>query len=202
MELDHRDNGLSVILTIAKNEGIQDLYTRLGSYDMIKYIDLTKMDAGNVWEIINDFPKEEIEATFMISNLQINESLLNAAENISDIDFKNNLYYLKSGTGSADLLKKYKMLETNVKQKNKSYELEIVESLLREHDKNSEVISSLERENQQLQISGTRTDDDELETRYLDLMEKYKQSLNRLEQLRSSKLGKMQVAYWNRKRGY
>lgn len=202
MELDNRDNGLSVLLIIAKIEGIQDLYTRLGNYDIPKYIDLKKLDTGSAWSIINDFPADKMDVVFIISDMQINETLLNAAENIADIDFKNDFYYLKSGSANTDLLEKYKMLNINVKQKSKSYELEIVESLLREHDKNNEVISSLEREKQQLQFSSSRADDDDLEIRYLDLMERYKQSLDRLEQLRSSKLGKMQVAYWNRKRGY
>ncbi|CDZ99231.1 hypothetical protein BN1048_00358 [Jeotgalicoccus saudimassiliensis] len=202
MELDNRDNGLSVLLTIAKNEGIQNLYKRLGNYDMSKFIDLTALDTGNVWSIIDEFPSEEMDAVFIISDIQINEKLLDNARNIADIDFKNNRYYLQSGVQESGILEKYKMLNINVKQKSKSYELEIVESLLREHDKNNEVISTLEREKQQLQMTGSRADDDDLEKRYLDLMEKYKQSLSRLEQLRSSKLGKMQVAYWNRKRGY
>ena len=133
---------------------------------------------------------------------QINETLLNTADNIENIDFKNNLYHLKSGTGNSNMLEKYRMLNINVKQKSKSYELEIVESLLREYDKNNEIINQLQRENQQLQAGRILVNDNDLETRYLDLMEKYKQSLSRLEQLRSSKLGKMQVAYWNRRRGY
>lgn len=202
MEMDDNNNGRSVTLIIQKNEKLYDLYARLRDYDMSKFIDLTKIDVGNVWRIIKDFPENDIEATFIVSDVQINETLLKTADNIADIDFKNNLYQLKSGTGNSNLLKKYKMLNINVKQKNKSYELEIVESLLREYDKNNEIINQLQRENQQLQASRIFVNDNDLETRYLDLMEKYKQSLSRLEQLRSSKLGKMQVAYWNRKRGY
>ncbi|MDO5360105.1 MAG: hypothetical protein Q4E92_04975 [Jeotgalicoccus sp.] len=202
MELDDNNNGRSVVLLIQKNEKLHDLYARLRAYDMAKYIDLTKIDVCNVWSIIKDFPENDIEATFIVSDVQINEALLKTADNIEDIDFKNNLYQLKSGTGNSNLLEKYRMLNINVKQKNKSYELEIVESLLREYDKNNEIINQLQRENQQLQTGRILVNDNDLETRYLDLMEKYKQSLNRLEQLRSSKLGKMQVAYWNRKRGY
>lgn len=202
MELDENNNGRSVTLVIQKNEGIQNAFARLGSYDMAKQIDLTKIDVASVWEIINDFPENSEEATFILNDMQINETLLKTADNIQNIDFKNNLYHLTTGDQNIDLIAKYRMLNINVKQKNKTYELEIVESLLREHDKNNEVISNLQRENQQLQFTGGRADDDDLETRYLDLMEKYKQSLNRLEQLRSSKLGKMQVAYWNKKRGY
>lgn len=202
MELDDNNNGRSVMLIIQKNEKLHDLYARLRAYDMTKYIDLTKIDVGNVWRIIKNFPENDFEVTFIVGDLQINEMLLKAVDNIEDIDFKNNLYQLKSGTGNSNLLEKYRMLNINVKQKNKSYELEIVESLLREHDKNNEIINQLQRENQQLQAGRVLINDNDLETRYLDLMEKYKQSLNRLEQLRSSKLGKMQVAYWNRKRGY
>ena len=202
MEMDDNNNGRSVTLIIQKNENLHDLYMRLRDYDMSKFIDLTKIDVGNVWRIIKDFPENDIEATFIVSDVQINETLLKTADNIADIDFKNNLYQLKSGKGNINLLEKYKMLNINVKQKNKSYELEIVESLLREYDKNNEIINQLQRENQQLQAGRILVNDNDLETRYLDLMEKYKQSLSRLEQLRSSKLGKMQVAYWNRKRGY
>ena len=202
MELDDNNNGRSVMLIIQKNEKLNDLYARLREYDMEKYIDLTKIDVGNVWRIIKDFPENDIEATFIVSDEQINETLLNTADNIENIDFKNNLYHLKSGTGNSNMLEKYRMLNINVKQKSKSYELEIVESLLREYDKNNEIINQLQRENQQLQAGRILVNDNDLETRYLDLMEKYKQSLSRLEQLRSSKLGKMQVAYWNRKRGY
>ncbi len=202
MELDDNNNGRSVMLIIQKNEKLNDLYARLREYDMEKYIDLTKIDVGNVWRIIKDFPENDIEATFIVSDEQINETLLNTADNIENIDFKNNLYHLKSGTGNSNMLEKYRMLNINVKQKSKSYELEIVESLLREYDKNNEIINQLQRENQQLQAGRILVNDNDLETRYLDLMEKYKQSLSRLEQLRSSKLGKMQVAYWNRRRGY
>ena len=202
MEMDDNNNGRSVTLIIQKNENLHDLYMRLRNDDMSKFIDLTKIDVGNVWRIIRDFPANDIEATFIVSDVQINETLLKTADNIADIDFKNNLYQLKSGKGNINLLEKYKILNINVKQKNKSYELEIVESLLREYDKNNEIINQLQRENQQLQAGRILVNDNDLETRYLDLMEKYKQSLSRLEQLRSSKLGKMQVAYWNRKRGY
>lgn len=202
MEMDDNNNGRSVTLIIQKNENLHDLYMRLRDYDMSKFIDLTKIDVGNVWRIIRGFPANDIEATFIVSDVQINETLLKTADNIADIDFKNNLYQLKSGKGNINLLEKYKILNINVKQKNKSYELEIVESLLREYDKNNEIINQLQRENQQLQAGRILVNDNDLETRYLDLMEKYKQSLSRLEQLRSSKLGKMQVAYWNRKRGY
>lgn len=202
MELDDNNNGRSVMLIIQKNEKLNDLYARLREYNMEKYIDLTKIDVGNVWRIIKDFPENDIEATFIVSDEQINETLLNTADNIENIDFKNNLYHLKSGTGNSNMLEKYRMLNINVKQKSKSYELEIVESLLREYDKNNEIINQLQRENQQLQAGRILVNDNDLETRYLDLMEKYKQSLSRLEQLRSSKLGKMQVAYWNRRRGY
>lgn len=202
MEMDDNNNGRSVTLIIQKNENLHDLYMRLRDYDMSKFIDLTKIDVGNVWRIIRDFPANDIEATFIVSDVQINETLLKTADNIADIDFKNNLYQLKSGKGNINLLEKYKILNINVKQKNKSYELEIVESLLREYDKNNEIINQLQRENLQLQAGRILVNDNDLETRYLDLMEKYKQSLSRLEQLRSSKLGKMQVAYWNRKRGY
>lgn len=202
MEMDDNNNGRSVTLIIQKNENLHDLYMRLRDYDMSKFIDLTKIDVGNVWRIIRDFPANDIEATFIVSDVQINETLLKTADNIADIDFKNNLYQLKSGKGNINLLEKYKILNINVKQKNKSYELEIVESLLREYDKNNEIINQLQRENQQLQAGRILVNDNDLETRYLDLMEKYKQSLSRLEQLRSSKLGKVQVAYWNRKRGY
>ena len=202
MEMDDNNNGRSVTLIIQKNENLHDLYMRLRDYDMSKFIDLTKIDVGNVWRIIRGFPANDIEATFIVSDVQINETLLKTADNIADIHFKNNLYQLKSGKGNINLLEKYKILNINVKQKNKSYELEIVESLLREYDKNNEIINQLQRENQQLQAGRILVNDNDLETRYLDLMEKYKQSLSRLEQLRSSKLGKMQVAYWNRKRGY
>lgn len=202
MELDENNNGCSVMLIIQKNEGIHDLFARLLEYDMTKYIDLTKIDVGNVWRIIKDFPRDDIEATFIIGDIQINETLLKAAVNIKDIDFKDDHYHLKIGRGHNDLLDKYKMLNINVQQKNKSYELEIVESLLREYDKNNEKINQLQRENQQLQAGQGLANNKDLEIRYLDIMEKYKQSLNRLEQLRSSKLGKMQVAYWNKKRGY
>lgn len=202
MELDEKNNGCSVILKIQKYEGIHDLFARLLEYDMPKYIDLTNINVVNVWRIIKDFPRDDIEVTFIIADVQINETLLKAVANIKDIDFKDDRYHLKVGSGNNDLLDKYRMLNINVQQKNKSYELEIVESLLREYDKNNEKINQLEREVQQLQAGWGLANDKDLEIRYLDIMEKYKQSLNRLEQLRSSKLGKMQVAYWNKKRGY
>ena len=202
MEMDGSNNGQSIVMLVQKTGDIQTGLTRLGTYDVPKFVDLTLIDVGNAWKIINDFPSDSFEVTFILADNQLNESLLKSSLKVKDINFKNNCYQLKSGSGNQDLLEKYKMLNINVKQKNKSYELEIVESLLREYNKNNEVINQLQREKDQLRYTGVRTDDNELETRYLELMEKYKQALKRLGQLRGSKLGKMQVAYWNKKRGY
>src|SRR5699024_2838186 len=202
MELDDKGEGQSIILRAGETDSFHDSLTQLASYNIPKYIDLTSLHVGDTWKIINDFSSWELEITFIIDDNQINEDLLESTQNIKDINYRNNNYYLMPGISEINLVEKYRVLNINVKQKKKSYELEIVESLLREYDKNNEVINKLQREKQQLYNTVGNVDDNDLETRYLDLMEKYKQSLKRLDQLRSSKLGKMQVAYWNKKRGY
>lgn len=202
MELDDKGEGQSIILIAGETDSFHDSLTQLASYNIPKYIDLTSLHVGDTWKIINDFSSWELEITFIIDDNQINEDLLESTQNIKDINYRNNNYYLMPGISEINLVEKYRVLNINVKQKKKSYELEIVESLLREYDKNNEVINKLQREKQQLYHTVGNVDDNDLETRYLDLMEKYKQSLKRLDQLRSSKLGKMQVAYWNKKRGY
>ena len=148
--------------------------------------------------MIND----KSELTFKLSHTQINIEFLKQQKDIQDIDYRDNTYLLSYAESNVDVYEKYQRLNRNVIVQKQSYELEIVESLLREQDKKNETVTMLERENQLLRQGGMSQNDDDLENRYLELMEKYKQSLKRLEQLRDSKLGKLQVAYWNKKRGY
>lgn len=202
MEFDENNNTLSITLALQSNENADTLIDRLKEYDEDKFVDLTVMNINDAWNIIKGHSKNQTDLFFLLDDSQINENLINSMNNIEDIDFKDDVYQLKLGKGNINIIRKYETLSLNVKYKEKSYELEIVESLLREYDENNEVINKLQREINQLQQFRDNTNDSELETRYLDLMEKYKQSLKRLDQLRNSKLGKLQVAYWNQKRGY
>lgn len=202
LEFDGNNNPLSITLVLESSENADIMIERLKEYDEDKFIDVTTMNINDAWKVITGLSKNQTDIYILVDDSQINEDLISNMNNIEDIDFKDDIYQLKLGKENINLIRKYKVLSLNIRYKEKSYELEIVESLLREYDKNNEIITQLQREKQQLQQFRDNTVDDELETRYLDLMEKYKQSLKRLDQLRSSKLGKLQVAYWNQKRGY
>ena len=154
MELDDKGEGQSIILRAGETDSFHDSLTQLASYNIPKYIDLTSLHVGDTWKIINDFSSWELEITFIIDDNQINEDLLESTQNIKDINYRNNNYYLMPGISEINLVEKYRVLNINVKQKKKSYELEIVESLLREYDKNNEVINKLQREKQQLYHTG------------------------------------------------
>ena len=201
LEYDDNETAKSATLVLETKEGYQTLLSKLQQYDTVRYLDLRSLMVIDVWTIINEL-KADSEVKVIINNDQLNETLLSSAVNIADIDYKSDAYVFTLGEKNEQILKKYQRLNINIQEKNKSYELQIVESLLREQGKNNEKIAQLQREKQLLEQSSGAVNDDELVTRYLDLMEKYKQALKRLEQLRESKLGKLQVAYWNKKRGY
>ncbi|MCK1976515.1 hypothetical protein LNK15_05525 [Jeotgalicoccus huakuii] len=201
LEYDDNETAKSATLVLDTKEGYQTLLSKLQQYDTTRYLDLRPLMVIDVWTIINEL-KTDSELQLIINDDQLNDTLLSSAVNIADIDYKSDAFVFTLGEKSDHILKKYQRLNINIQEKNKSYELQIVESLLREQGKNNEKIAQLQREKQLLEQSSGAINDDELETRYLDLMEKYKQALKRLEQLRESKLGKLQVAYWNKKRGY
>lgn len=201
LEYDDNETAKSATLVLDTKEGYQTLLSKLQQYDTTRYLDLRPLMVIDVWTIINEL-KADSEVQLIINDDQLNDTLLSSAVNIADIDYKSDAYVFTLGEKSDHILQKYQRLNINIQEKNKSYELQIVESLLREQGKNNEKIAQLQREKQLLEQSSGAVNDDELETRYLDLMEKYKQALKRLEQLRESKLGKLQVAYWNKKRGY
>ena len=201
VELNDKEETQSVTLVLNSLLDATSLIEDLWKYKQKKYVDLSLLsvpDVINVLEMIND----KSELTFKLSHTQINIEFLKQQKDIQDIDYRDNTYLLSYAERNVDVYEKYQRLNRNVIVQKQSYELEIVESLLREQDKKNETVTMLERENQLLRQGGMSQNDDDLENRYLELMEKYKQSLKRLEQLRDSKLGKLQVAYWNKKRGY
>lgn len=201
VELNDKEETQSVTLVLSSLLDATSLIENLWKYKQKKYVDLSLLsvpDVINVLGMIND----KSELTFKLSHTQINIEFLKQQKDIQDIDYRDNTYLLSYAESNVDVYEKYQRLNRNVIVQKQSYELEIVESLLREQDKKNETVTMLERENQLLRQGGMSQNDDDLENRYLELMEKYKQSLKRLEQLRDSKLGKLQVAYWNKKRGY
>ena len=201
VELNDKEETQSVTLVLSSLLDATSLIEDLWKYKQKKYVDLSLLsvpDVINVLGMIND----KSELTFKLSHTQINIEFLKQQKDIQDIDYRDNTYLLSYAESNVDVYEKYQRLNRNVIVQKQSYELEIVESLLREQDKKNETVTMLERENQLLRQGGMSQNDDDLENRYLELMEKYKQSLKRLEQLRDSKLGKLQVAYWNKKRGY
>ena len=201
VELNDKEETMSVTLVLSSLLDVISLIENLRKYKQKKYVDLSLLsvpDVINVLGMIND----KSELTFKLSHTQINIEFLKQQKDIQDIDYRDNTYLLSYAESNVDVYEKYQRLNRNVIVQKQSYELEIVESLLREQDKKNETVTMLERENQLLRQGGMSQNDDDLENRYLELMEKYKQSLKRLEQLRDSKLGKLQVAYWNKKRGY
>lgn len=201
VELNDKEETQSVTLVLSSLLDATSLIENLWKYKQKKYVDLSLLsvpDVINVLEMIND----KSELIFKLGHTQINIEFLKQQKDIQDIDYRDNTYLLSYAESNVDVYEKYQRLNRNVIVQKQSYELEIVESLLREQDKKNETVTMLERENQLLRQGGMSQNDDDLENRYLELMEKYKQSLKRLEQLRDSKLGKLQVAYWNKKRGY
>lgn len=100
----------------------------------------------------------------------------------------------------ADLGKQFDVLKQNFSLKEKSYEMEIIESLVEESGRETQKYQMLKADYDSLKATQSAGRDRDLERRYLELMEKYKQALQRLQKLRQSKLGRLQMAYW-RKRG-
>src|SRR5699024_3137072 len=93
---------------------------------------------------------DKSELTIKISHTQINIEFLKQQKDIQDIDYRDNTYLLSYAESNVDVYEKYQRLNRNVIVQKQSYELEIVESLLREQDKKNETVTMLERENQLL----------------------------------------------------
>lgn len=201
-EFDAENNLLSITLVIESLNNFDDQVAVLNSEKTRKFIDISLLLYEDVFTIINDFASNQSDIIFLLDEAQVSEYLVENTRKLKSIDFKNNHFYFVFGEDNEGIIEDYKSIALNLQYKNKSFELEIVESLLTEQDSNNEVINQLQKELQYSKTVSGKRNDDELEVKYLDLMEKYKQSLKRLEQLRSSKLGKLQVAYWDRKRGY
>ncbi|QQD85878.1 hypothetical protein [Jeotgalicoccus sp. ATCC 8456] len=150
LEYDDNETAKSATLVLDTKEGYQTLLSKLQQYDTTRYLDLRPLMVIDVWTIINEL-KTDSELQLIINDDQLNDTLLSSAVNIADIDYKSDAFVFTLGEKSDHILKKYQRLNINIQEKNKSYELQIVESLLREQGKNNEKIAQLQREKQLLE---------------------------------------------------
>ncbi|MCG1009980.1 hypothetical protein J4760_08105 [Salinicoccus sp. ID82-1] len=109
------------------------------------------------------------------------------------------LFHL-AGARASDPVETFAILKRNFSLKQKSYEMEIIESLIGESNRERQKYELLQSRYENLKAARMGGRDMDLEKRYVELMEKYKQSLQRLEKLRQSKLGRLQMFYWRQRR--
>ena len=144
VELNDKEETQSVTLVLNSLLDATSLIENLWKYKQKKYVDLSLLsvpDVINVLGMIND----KSELTFKLSHTQINIEFLKQQKDIQDIDYRDNTYLLSYAESNVDVYEKYQRLNRNVIVQKQSYELEIVESLLREQDKKNETVTMLER---------------------------------------------------------
>lgn len=94
------------------------------------------------------------------------------------------------------------VMQHNLKVRSRTYETVLVESYFKRNDAEDESASyqALKQENARLKSLVEAGMSENQSEKYVNLMEKYKQALTRLDHLRNSKLGKLQMKYWSLKR--
>lgn len=94
------------------------------------------------------------------------------------------------------------VMQHNLKVRSRTYETVLVESYFKRNDAEDESASyqALKQENARLKSLVEAGMSESQSEKYVNLMEKYKQALTRLDHLRNSKLGKLQMKYWSLKR--
>ena len=176
----------------------KDVNMALGEADTL-HIDvdgLTREEIGAAMEHIP--PEERTRIRIVISPDYLSESLLESI-GPDDIVVADGRFIIVAGAGNPDVKERFRVLSHNLRLKSKTYEMEIIESLLSDADAESRKYQELKSRYDNLKAASGVKQDEDLASRYINVMDKYKQALDRLDRLRKSKLGRLQMAYWNRK---
>ncbi|WP_017548085.1 hypothetical protein [Salinicoccus carnicancri] len=176
----------------------KDVNLALGEADML-HVDVDNLTHGEIGAAMEQIPPEErVRIRIMISPDHLSEALLESL-GAGDIAVEGGRFILGTGTAGPDVKERFRILSHNLRLKSRTYEMEIIESLLSDADAETRKYQELKSRYDNLKaVSGIKQDED-LASRYLNVMDKYKQALDRLDRLRKSKLGRLQMAYWNRK---
>lgn len=164
-------------------------------------IDMTELESSKLFLVGSTIGIEYLEkCSVYIPATRMNQNLFTKIKGISNIEAEENgflLYFNKKK--NPQLKKKFEVLKRNFSLKQKSYEMEIIETLVGESNFENHKYETLKSQYESLKARQHVGRDKDLEKRYVELMSKYKQSLQRLEKLRQSKLGGLQMAYWRRR---
>lgn len=176
-----------------------DLEAAFSGTDQLR-IDADGLPREGIVQLTEQLPAESYSRIMLEFSPEIlTESLMEEMENISSIVVSDGRFNLTLGTGGDQVTEQFRLLSQNMKLRSKTYEMEIIESLLTDASAETKKYQQLKSQYNNLKASANMKHDADLEKRYLNVMDKYKQALERLDKLRKSKLGRMQMAYWNRK---
>ncbi|AKG73402.1 hypothetical protein [Salinicoccus halodurans] len=196
-DLDSRDTR-HILEVDAPDTFKRDLEAALSEEGQI-HIDVDVLRDTEIVQIAQEIPPENRDRVQLIFSPEIlTEALIDRLE-VSDIAVEAGKFILTPGEKNAAAGARFRTLRHNMKLKNKTYEMEIIESLLTDASAETQKYQELKSRYDNLKAAASVKQDADLEERYLNVMDKYKQALERLDRLRKSKLGRLQMAYWNRK---
>ncbi|KKK33987.1 hypothetical protein WN59_10335 [Salinicoccus sediminis] len=196
---DLEDGGIRHILE-ADNAATfcKDVNMALGEADTL-HIDVDSLTREEIRAAMEQIPPEEqTRISIVISPEHLSEALLDSL-GADDIAVADGRFIIGAGAGSPGVKERFRVLSHNLRLKSKTYEMEIIESLLSDADAESRKYQELKSRYDNLKAASGFKQDEDLASRYINVMDKYKQALDRLDRLRKSKLGRLQMAYWNRK---
>ena len=175
-----------------------DVNMALGEADTL-HIDVDGLTHEEIRAAMEQIPPEErTRISIVISPDHLSEALLDSL-GADDIAVADGRFIIGIGAGNPDVKERFRVLSHNLRLKSKTYEMEIIESLLSDADAESRKYQELKSRYDNLKAASGVKQDEDLASRYINVMDKYKQALDRLDRLRKSKLGRLQMAYWNRK---
>lgn len=176
-----------------------DLETALDENEDL-YINMNALGHDEIVQLEKKIPAERYDSIkLMIDPENITEALVDELMHLDSLIVEEGKFILTLGAKKRSVTGRFRTLKQNMKLKNKTYEMEIIESLLTDASAETQKYQQLKSRYDNLKARAGMKQDADLEERYLNVMDKYKQALERLNRLRKSKLGRMQMAYWNRK---
>src|SRR5699024_2213597 len=177
---------------------VRDVSTALGEADML-HIDVDGLTHEEIRAAMEQVPPEErTRIMIVISPGHLSEARLGSL-GATSIAVEDGRFIVGTGAGNPAVKERFRVLSHNLRLKSKTYEMEIIESLLSDAGAETRKYQELKSRYDNLKAASSVKQDENLAERYLNVMDKYKQALDRLDKLRKSKLGRLQMAYWNRK---
>lgn len=161
-------------------------------------IDVT--DADTLHSVSDSIPSACPRIKVIIRHESCDTETLKSLKRVSDIDVSDTHFILSLGSEeNPDIYDVFKVMQINIQNKKRTMEAEILGNALEKDSGSSLETEHLKRENERLQALLASSEAMDHSERYVALMEKYKQALTRLNHLRNSKLGRLQMAYWKRR---